>query len=153
MIIDIAKEDDIPDITRMVKNFHSEYPFKLDFDDNKIADLIHQLVTASIKDKVLIVAREDEGNVIGLIAAIATEVLFSSTRVAAELMWWVDPEHRHTQTGMALLEAFEMWAEQVGCKVIQMSSVESPITDRLTKVYGRRGYKLIERNYLKGIAV
>lgn len=62
------------------------------------------------------------------------------TWVAIEMFWYVAKEKRGR--GLYLLGAFERWAREKGCKVVGMVHLLGEEEMGLSKIYGRRGYKL-----------
>ena len=69
--------------------------------------------------------------------------------VATEFFWFVDPNHRGE--GIQLLDEFEAWAKDEGCKKIIMVYLLDSTPDKVRRVYERRGYKPVEVHYIKEI--
>jgi GNAT superfamily N-acetyltransferase len=80
-----------------------------------------------------------------MLLAVASKSLFSPHKTATEIGWYVSPDERGKEAGKQLLEAFEYWAQKVGCKYITMISLD----DRVGKFYEKKGYSLLERAYMK----
>ncbi|MBZ5760284.1 GNAT family N-acetyltransferase [Rhizobium sp. VS19-DR104.2] len=84
----------------------------------------------------------------GVLVAHAAAHPFAPIKVASELMWWVDPEHR----GLAatkMLNAYEAWARGRRCQFAGMVGLGAdPSTSRL---YDRRGYAPVERHFMKSL--
>jgi GNAT superfamily N-acetyltransferase len=88
---------------------------------------------------------------VGMVAGTAQEFLFSDDKIAGELVWWVDPEYRRGSYGRDLHDAFEYWADKVGCKVITMALLEDQKADKVARLYERKGYRQAERAFIKTI--
>lgn len=86
------------------------------------------------------------GKPLGVLMASAQPHPFGPVNYAAETVWWIAPEARG-RAANAMLDAYETWAAQQGCAFCQMAALISfPQAER---IYLRRGYRLIERHYLK----
>ncbi len=83
----------------------------------------------------------------GMLLGEVSQFPYGPHLVAVERAWWVKPENRMTKVGLELLEAFEFWANKVGCKIITMSCLDEGVG----KLYEKQGYKLSERAYMKVI--
>jgi hypothetical protein len=69
---------------------------------------------------------------------------------AAEIAWWVDPEHRRgSHDALRLFTAFEAWAARQGARAIQ---VIAPVGTSLGHLYARRGYRELETIWQKRLA-
>jgi GNAT superfamily N-acetyltransferase len=88
-----------------------------------------------------------------MIGGIIVPYIYDNYSQAIELCWWVDEDVRHTGLGKELLQAFEDWAKEEGCKYITMISLAAPNQehDQVGKVYEKLGYSLMERTYMKEI--
>jgi GNAT superfamily N-acetyltransferase len=150
-MLSIAKAHHVPSLKRMASNFFNSSPYNtLPLDENKRDQLIHGLMNANLSEATVIVY-EANGQPIGCIAGQVSTILFNNNRVASEVMWWVDPEHRKSKAGMKLLKAFESWAVYAKCDVIHMVCLAEEHGDVLDKLYTRLGYKQTERHYMKEI--
>lgn len=63
--------------------------------------------------------------------------------IADELFWWSEGRE-----GLRLLEAYEEWAASHGA-VIRMTALEAVEPDRMGRFYERRGYRPLERAYVR----
>lgn len=81
----------------------------------------------------------------GMLAGMITPFTFGVDLIATEVVWWVEPDKRNTKVGKELLDAFEDWARNEGCRLITMISID----DALGKYYEKRGYGLYEHAYMK----
>jgi GNAT superfamily N-acetyltransferase len=78
----------------------------------------------------------------GAIGGIKAPHPFNHAKLMAdELFWWSEGRE-----GMRLLEAYEEWA---GDAIIRMTTLEAVNPDRMGKFYQRRGYRPLERVFVK----
>lgn len=63
--------------------------------------------------------------------------------IAQELFWWSEGRE-----GLRLLSAFEEWAAEY-CHSVRMITLEAVEPDRTARLYERRGYKPLERGFIK----
>lgn len=96
----------------------------------------------------IFVLREN-GEVIGALGALVYPDMYDGEPVATEAFWWVKPERRGQ--GMRLLQEFEEWARECGCRRMLMVHLESLQPMALGRIYERRGYVKAETHYLKEV--
>lgn len=150
-MLHLAEHDDIPDITRMCLAFKAASPYAfLETSQDQVRQTILRLIEGDKNENVVVLAKEGNKTV-GMVAGVAQPFLFSNERVAGELVWWVDPEHRKSTHGKELHAAFEFWAAKVGAAVVTMALLEDKRADKITKLYERKGYTLAERAFLKKV--
>ena len=63
--------------------------------------------------------------------------------IADELFWWSEG-----RDGLRLLEAYEEWATERGA-IVRMTALEAVNPDRMQKFYERRGYRPLERAFVR----
>lgn len=139
-------------VLEMSLMFFKESPYKdMICDEAKMSDLIIDFIT-NTHERTVILALDDDGEPIGLLAGTVTEHLFSREKAAFEVIWWVKPDKRGAKASLELFGAFEYWAKRMGCKYIQFGAVhQTPYADKVKRLYERKGYVQIESNYLKAI--
>lgn len=119
-----------------------------EYDADKINDLIHELLHDPT-NRVIILGLL-EGQPVAQLAATVQPILFNHSRIATEVLWWVDEDHRQSGVGGQLIEAFEYWATKIAkADYIQLCSLNGDNVDMVGKYYEKIGYKLIEKAYLK----
>lgn len=137
----VADDDDLAAIVRMGARFLSEGPYPREVADTAVLErfvrhlLEHGYVTCS-----------DKGMLLGqsFVNPITGEL------TAAEIAWWVEPEHRKgSRDALRLLMAFEAWARDKEATLIQMIA---PVGTPLGRLYARRGYSELETIWQKRIA-
>jgi GNAT superfamily N-acetyltransferase len=142
--IRLACPIDLTDLCNMIARFAQTYPAP-SFDYGKTVAVFHDMIESD--DGVVFIADVDRP--VGCLMGRTHEWLFSREKVAAELLWWVDPEYRGTTIARDLLRAFHIWAVSEGADILQMSMAmteQSPLIDRL---YKRQGFRQAESHYLK----
>jgi hypothetical protein len=147
-MIRIAEEKDTRDILRMSKLFYESSPYSdyLTFDKDFTLRSINEILSNKKEKSICLLAGEPA---IGMIAATVTTTLFSPELVAAELVWWVDPEYRKSKEALELKKAYEYWASVVGCSVTSMSNLVDETGSKLGILYKRWKYNKVEETYLK----
>ena len=88
----------------------------------------------------LLIAERD-GVIVGMLGFIIHAHFISGEKIAGEVFWWTEPEHRGD--GMRLLKEMERRAREAGCKYMQMVSP----TEKVAKFYERLGYEFMESTY------
>lgn len=153
MTLKIATEEDFITIADMTRKFYEHTPYYgvVDYDESKIADVVLGLF-GNPTERIAILALDDNGQPVGMLCGQVGETLFNRNRVALELGWWMDPDHRASRLSIELIEAFEYWAKTIAnCTYVQLSTVETRQAERIGRFYKRKGYDLYERGYLKVI--
>lgn len=87
--------------------------------------------------------------VVGGISGLKFPDINSGIMTAVECFWFVKEEHRGA--GLQLLAFFESWAKEQGCKRMALIHLVDSFPDVLEKVYLRRGYRLVEKHYVKEV--
>lgn len=149
--IKIATMSHYFDVYDMVLRFAANSPYTdYQVDESKVADLVLAYLESPGSDRICFVV-EHEGRAVGMLAAQTSEILFSRMKIAAETVWWMEPEFRNSTIPFKLLEAYEFWAKRVGCSIAQLSTVETAHAARVQPLYERKGYRLVERGFIKDI--
>lgn len=133
-------------VLMMARSFHSaaELPFAF------------SAATASIlfdaclcDDDRLCLIYERDGAPVGMLAAYAANHMLAPVKIASEIAWWIEPQHRG-RSAVAMLTAYEQWARQRGCALIHMVGLGAdPVT---AKLYERQGYLAAERHFMKPLS-
>lgn len=145
----IATLKDLADIKRMAKSFFlsSIYSDK-EYDDDKVNDIILELLHDPTNRVIILGVLE--GKPIAQLAATVQPLIFNTSRIATEVLWWVDDDHRRSGVGQQLIDAFEYWATNIAkADYTQLCSLNGDMVDPVGKHYEKIGYTLIEKAYLK----
>lgn len=86
---------------------------------------------------------------VGGLGCIKYPDLHSGELFAVETFWYVLPDHRGE--GIKLLDAFEKWAADNGCVKCAMIHMVDSMSSALERLYRMRGYKLVEKHYVKEV--
>ena len=145
-----ATQDDVLDIVLAVKQFCKEIPHPAwsKINTNKINELVTTLINHEIGFVKII---DYDGEIVGALIAMVTEIPINEFKFSQELMFWVDPQHRNGKTSIKLINEYTLWAEQVGCDFARLSELDSILSNRAGVLFKRKGYKPIETAYIKEI--
>lgn len=142
MGLKIAEEEDIETVVKLGMNFLEASPHKNIGTEEGIRNLATRLIQGDRKNGIILLHDDN-----AFLCGVSTPSLFGDQLVAAEVAWWVEPEARGNGAGKVLLDAFEYWAEQIGCKSIMMMSLDPEVG----QLYEKFGYTLREYVYMKAI--
>lgn len=150
-MIKIATLEDLPGVLNVVKNFFDNSPFNglAEFDPSIASDTAKNIILGPKENGVVLIYITG-GVVKGILAGLAHQMMFSKDKVATELCWWVDEDARSKES-LDLIEAYEFWAEKVGCTITTMANLTGETGERLDKYYKRRGYTPLETAYGKKV--
>ncbi len=144
MTIREATAADVDRIVAMGERFIANvYPADVVANPAQIAKLAAQLIESPDGDIYLAILDEQT---VGMIALHAYPHPMSGERIATELCWWVEPEHRGV--GVSLYKIAEAWARAQNAALFQMIA-PSPAVARF---YQRMGFKAIETTYQRRVA-
>lgn len=138
-----ATHADVPALLECSVRFHAECPSEYTYNQDRVESVLSTCLDNP--DSVIFVIDVD-GLVVGGIIGIITELWMSTDRVATELAWFVDKEHRGREA-LKLLHAYESWATDNNVALITVADIHD-VTD-LAPLYGRRGYRKTETTYSK----
>lgn len=131
----------------MARKFYKESPYQgIPINEKKFRNVIEHIMGNDLCLVLLLVTDRDEP--VGMIAGHINEMIFSTDRMASEVVWWVDPEYRGTRHSIKLLDGFEYWAYKSGCSFVQMSALGGS-DDTVGKLYRKRKYINTEQAYVK----
>jgi ribosomal protein S18 acetylase RimI-like enzyme len=137
MSIREAQPSDIPRISELASRSLVDGPYAGVIQDNpQRAKQFAESVLVNGK----ILLGEEDGEVIGLLGFITAEHHFSGQKYAAELMWYVLPEHRKTGIGLKLLWEAEKQAKAMGAE----DMVFTAPNEAVAAIYKRFGYSQLE---------
>lgn len=139
-----ATPDDVFDILILAKEFSKEAPQSHKWSKTKTEAF---LFSALQSDTMTILVLEVNGDIVGAIVAVVTEMYMSHTTIASELAWFVSKEYRGKPSSLKLVFAYEDWAKSKYAQVIGMGDIEG--IANLEKLYTRMGYKKSESVYMK----
>lgn len=89
---------------------------------------------------------EDKGSITGILAALLTKSFFSDDLIAQEMVWYVK---ENSKGGIFLMLELEKQAKLKGATKIAMGY--KPDYLDMKSIYERRGFKLLELQYMKDL--
>jgi len=101
--------------------------------------------------EIFILEDDETKEFIGAMGCLKAPCLHSGKLMAIELFWYVTPKYRQGGKGLDLWYAFENWAKEQGCQQMAMIHMADSMPDILEKLYISRGYRLLEKHYVKDI--
>lgn len=96
-----------------------------------------------------VIVAETEHGVVGMLGVVLVQHPISGRPEAAEVAWWVEPEHRTLAVGAKLLESAEAWARHRGATCLKMVA---PAGSRTGAFYTQHGYVEVETTYQKSLS-
>jgi GNAT superfamily N-acetyltransferase len=149
-----ATLEDVPAIVEMAKRFYPESPYPAIYGDmpkEQAAGLaivaMQGMAEQGIVPGVMLVAELD-GQLVGMLCAHIDPATFTPAVIAAELVWWVEPEHRGGMTAVRLLRAGEADAKARGATVFNMAALATS-PDEARQILQRLGYAPTHTIYTK----
>ena len=122
--------------------FHAASGIPLPFCPDHVASIIAQYISDPSRLAVVVL---NENSVVGVLLAHTCLSAMAPILISQEMVWWVNPTFRG-RAPLKMLNIYEDWATQKGCKVIGMVGLNDPQIHRL---YERRGFVLTENHYMK----
>lgn len=121
------------------------------FDEMRTAKLILDLLNLGKDNAIILLAEDDTGKIVGILAAIKTFTTMGFEPTAMEVIWWVAQDARKSRLQLQLIHAFHYWCNRVGVSRIVLSSMENEHSQSVDRFYKRLGYKLTEHTYVKKV--
>jgi len=140
----MAKPSDIPRIIEMGSRSLLDGPYAGIIKENP--DQFAKFAAVMVMGATVLVA-EEEGRVCGLLAFATADHHFSGEKYSAELMWYVEPEHRKGGVAIKMMWEAERIAKEQGSKHFVFTAP----TDEVAALYKRFGYSQLEVNYRKAL--
>jgi GNAT superfamily N-acetyltransferase len=139
-----ATADDVPAIVAMAERFVASTPYQahLAVSAPHVAALAEQLFASP--DGVVFLA-EKNGTPVGMLGVLIYPHPVSGQRIASEMVWWVEPEHRGGTAGVRLLKQAEAWAAAHQAIAMQMIAP----TAKVGQFYEAIGYVPMETSYMR----
>lgn len=142
-----STREDIPQALPLFKEFHAEV--MADYDIEFDAQTILNTMIEYIDNHVAFSAFKD-GEFIGCIAGVVTGMMFNHhIKTFIECAWYVAKEHRGC--GALLLDRVEQYCLENEVQKIIIGNTGLVDIDVMQKFYEKRGYRLFENHYIKGL--
>ena len=140
---------DFPRYLELAAQFHEASPMQhvAAFDKEGMLEF---LTNAVDKENILLLVGELNNQIVGITSCLLYPLYFSPNyQVAQELWWWLTPSARGSGLGKAMLKAMELWAKNKNAKALFMIALENERVEAMKKVYGRAGFRPLERTFIK----
>lgn len=139
-----ARQEDVYDFVVLVNRFAREAYTEFPVDKELTRANFMQGIT---DPNFFFLVAEERGEVVGLLVGCANAPLFSKTRTAVELGFYMHPDYRDARSALKMMNEFEKWAKSQGCKSCTMVDIHT--FNDLQPFYERKGYTLKEKSYIK----
>ena len=149
LIVSKFNKLDLDEYLDMSETFHKNSPIKQQapFNRQNCADFL--LSNADNKDIVLLSCKEND-KLIGITGGLLFPLYFNlDYKVVQELWWWVEEDKRGSDCGKLLYNALESWAKHKQADAFFMIALEDSRVETMAKVYKRKGFKAMERTFIK----
>lgn len=145
----LATLEDVPRLLEIGATLYEGSPIEMiGVDPKKVRTALETAIIDQRKFLAIVSTKGEE--IVGALVAYHFEPIFSDTRVACELLLWLDPEHRRGRRGVDMMEAYEYWAKLMGCKVVQYGFLaNSP--EKMEKLYEKTGAVFAEKMFFKKV--
>lgn len=143
-----ATLEDVPHILDLAETLFEDSSYNdIKLDRLKARQNLEKFIIEAGVEYLCLISIDGEKTV-GVLAAYAFKPLFSSEKIAVEVLWYLEEAARKSTRGVEMMEAFEYWAKLVGCKTVQYGFLESS-PKGMINLYLRRGAKKTETVYTK----
>jgi len=141
----LANYDDMPELLRMGELFFnaSGYSDITTFNKSDSENLLIQLIDSES------ILTDGKHAMLGYL--VFPIFMNASCKVAQELFWWVDEDHRKGGAGIELLKQTEQQAKKQGAKTMMMLSIKDLDGEKVNKLYSRLGYVEREQTYMRAL--
>jgi hypothetical protein len=140
---------DLPQLMRLSKEMHGETSFQsLSFSPSKTAT---ELMSFIVNPDLFMLVAEQEGEIVGMVAAFLSEPYFSDDLAVYDHVWFVSKAARGSMVGPRLLNYLTEWGRLCKAKTIFVTLGSDVDQDRVGKLVERLGYDRLGGYYRKDI--
>lgn len=146
--IRLAEDEDVEIVLDMGRKFYStmEMAKMIPFDDEAAMVQIFKML-----DDGFILLGEKDGEVVGMIGCSFFDYPFNSAfRGCAEVMFWIEPEHRGGTLAARFIREAELLSIHEGASFVVLAALETSPTG-IDTFYNKLGYSRSERAFVKGV--
>ena len=93
---------------------------------------------------ILALCAEENGRIVGMIAGVASAIIFAKELAMQEMVWYVEPTSR--KCGLHLLREFEKRSTELGVHYVMMIGMSG---DPIISLYSRLGYTETQNVFMK----
>lgn len=147
-----ADKSDWADFLKHSKAFFEACPMRdfVEFDEDGYKSFFDNALQND--DMAIWIAKKD-GETVGVSAALIFPLYFSpKSRIAQEMLWWLEPEHRGCGLGQMMFSSIKEWAKDRKADHIFMIALENDKSGVMERVYKRDGFTPVERIFSKRIS-
>lgn len=124
----------------MGAKFHALADLPVAFDAPTFAGVLGE----TIRNRTVLVLADKEP--VGMIGMVVHPFYYNANFLnAAEIFWWIEPDHRGR--GGKMIDALERRSRELGVFAQHLSCLET--MKEVGMLYERKGYRLIDHNYVK----
>jgi GNAT superfamily N-acetyltransferase len=145
-VVSIATIEEAKDIFALAKQYDGGFSRHVKVDVDYATGVWMKWLSSGVG---IVFALKKDGRLIGGLGAIKLPDIHCGLLTAVETFWFTNPEDRGD--GLKLLNAYEKWAEDTGCKRVAIIHLEDSFPEALSRIYKRRGYELVESHYVREI--
>ena len=139
-MIRVATISDMPRLLELGRRLLSESALsRFTFDFAKAADSLANIITGG---GVVFVAERD-GEIIGGFAGGVTELWYSKDKVGFDYSLFIQPGSRSGITAIKLVQAFEVWATELGAVELHLGISTGVNIDGTTRLYEHLGFQQV----------
>ena len=148
-MIRMATASDEESLLAMARDFVAFSPYA------DLATATDQELRATIQwltNNATIFIADKDNRPVGLLVAVISPLWYApSCKVASEMAWWIDPQHRTGMAATRLVQAFEKWAKDNGAKAVCMSNLDVENATAVSRMLNKLGYTSTEQTHTKRI--
>lgn len=140
-----AVEADIPRLVIVAERHHraSHWHGIVEFAQSSAAKSIRAFIEA---DSVCALVAEEKGEIVAFLAVISVPLYFNAkAQSTQELCWYSESP----ASAFALVSAADKWAKERGADVFMIGAQENEKTERMARIYARKGFMPFSHGYLK----
>jgi GNAT superfamily N-acetyltransferase len=141
-IVRPARPDERFEVLRLARDFHAASGIPFDFCPAHASRAAQDYIEDPGK---LCLALEVSGSLRGVLAASWSISPLAPVKIAQELIFWVDPDHRG-RASRRMLVGYEKWARAQGCAAAGLAGLNDP---RVARFFGAAGFMSAENKFLK----
>jgi GNAT superfamily N-acetyltransferase len=139
-------EQDIEPMIEMGASMHAESAFAaLDYSWSKCRELGHRYIQNP--DVNFGAVAEADGKTVGMLMGYVTDYYFGNDKIACDILWYIDPDHRGSRAAIKLLRAFQRWAKEQGASEVCIGVSTAVEFERTGLLLQRLGYTHVGGNY------
>ncbi|MFW8636714.1 GNAT family N-acetyltransferase [Cribrihabitans pelagius] len=129
-------------VLKLARDFHAASGIPFPFDPAHASQTAQSFIEDP--DKLCLVL-EVSGALRGVLAASWAVSPLAPVRLAQEVIFWLDPQHRGS-AARKMLSAYEEWARGQQCDAAGLAALNDP---RVSRFFGAAGFKPVENKFLK----